>query len=158
NAQLHIDKFQQAPFDEQKEGSFIRLSRDPSQSDTELDLRNGTLQGEVKQLNTAEKSVFNVKTPAGSAGIRGTIVSLTVVRDAADNVASIIANCATGNMAFTPAVNTTVPTANGGIQTITNGSANVDVNSGGTISISLTPTAGGGLSAVIAGANASTAQ
>ncbi len=160
NSQLSVVNFQQAPFDEAKEGTFIRLQRDPSQSITNLDLKNGTLQGEVKALNTAAGSQFTINTPAGSAGIRGTIVSISVIRDANGNITGVTANCATGNVAFTPApgAQATATTSGGTTTNITN--SNVDVNTGATIQISLTsdPTTGKITGVNITGAGATTAQ
>ncbi len=158
NAQLAVTNFKQAPFDADKNGTFIRLQSDPSQSITELDLRNGTLQGEVKKLNIAEKSSFTVNTPAGSAGIRGTIVSITVVRDSSGNVIGITANCATGAIAFSPAANVaaSATTSGGSSTTITN--SNVNVNAGATVSISVSFGANGSLNGVtVTGAGASSA-
>ncbi|HVU38549.1 MAG TPA: hypothetical protein VHC95_09450, partial [Opitutales bacterium] len=147
------------PFDEAKEGTFIRLQRDPSQSITNLDLKNGTLQGEVKALNTAAGSQFTINTPAGSAGIRGTIVSISVIRDANGNITGVTANCATGNVAFTPApgAQATATTSGGTTTNITN--SNVDVNTGATIQISLTTDSTGKVTGVnLTGAGATTAQ
>jgi hypothetical protein len=158
NGQLNITKFEQVPFDEAKNGTFMRLQRDPSQSITELDLRNGTLQGEVKELNKAANSSFKVNTPAGSAGIRGTVISITVTRDANGNVTGITANCSVGSIAFTPsATHQTTTQANGSTETITN--SNVDVAQGATISIALTtnPTTGAITGATVSGANVSSA-
>jgi hypothetical protein len=154
-AQLKVDHFQQAKFDEDAEGTFLRLGKDPSRSDTQLDLRNGTLQGEVKQLNTAAGSKFTVNTPAGSAGIRGTIVSITVVRDSSGNVTGIFANCTVGTTTFTPSQPTTVTTANGTTTTVTN--TGVDVGAGGQIAISLT-TVNGITTGSVTGANLSSAD
>ncbi len=159
NGQIKLDKFEQAPFDENKEGTFLRLTRDPSQSITELDLRNGTLQGEVKELNKAQNSSFTVKTPAGSAGIRGTVVSITVTRDASGNVTGVTATCVTGNIAFTPAAGSPTTIAGGGGTTQTISNSNVSVGSGGALQISLTTNASGQVTgASVTGAGATTAQ
>jgi hypothetical protein len=139
NCQLSVDEFKQAPFDEQAEGTFLRLSKDPSKSTTSLDLRNGTLQGEVKQLNQAAGSTFTVKTPAGSAGVRGTIISMSVVRNAAGQVIGITCNCIVGNMAFTPSAVVTSGTnaaAANSTQTVTN--TNVAVGAGASLVVSVT--------------------
>jgi hypothetical protein len=137
NCQLSVDEFKQAKFDETAEGTFLRLSKDPSKSTTTLDLRNGTLQGEVKQLNQAAGSKFTVNTPAGSAGIRGTIVSMSVVRNAQGQVVGITCNCIIGNVAFTPSAAVASGTTGGaGTQTVTN--TNVDVGSGATMAVTLT--------------------
>ena len=102
NTKLDVNTFEQAPFDEQAEGTFLRLSKDPSKSTTDLKLSDGSLQGEVKKLDTSDGSKFTVQTPGGSAGIRGTIIDITIVRDAQGRITGVIANCITGNVAFTP--------------------------------------------------------
>lgn len=69
--ELAIDKFQQAKFDEQNEGTFLRLSRDPSRCIVSLDLRKGTIQGEFKQPNINAGSTFTINSPAGSKLVQG---------------------------------------------------------------------------------------
>jgi hypothetical protein len=145
NCQLSIDQFQQAAFDEQAEGNFLRLSKDPSKSTTTLDLRNGTLQGEVKQLNQSAGSTFTVNTPAGSAGIRGTIISMTVVRNAAGQIVGIACNCVVGNVAFAPSTSIAAGTGAGTTTTAANVNvSNVSVGQGASLVVQLTvdPTTG----------------
>lgn len=69
NSELDIENFQQEPFDPAK-GTFLTLTEDPSMSRTQLALDNGTIAGETKKLSF--QSEYNVRTPLGSAGIRGT--------------------------------------------------------------------------------------
>ncbi len=103
NSEVGITKFEQAAFDTQGgQNTFIRLNADPSKSTTELDLQKGTLAGEVKKLNQAAGSQFTVNTPAGSAGIRGTIPSFTVERDGTGKVISVTIACAEGTVSFKP--------------------------------------------------------
>jgi len=145
NCQLAVDQFQQAKFDEAAEGTFLRLSKDPSKSTTSLDLRNGTLQGEVKQLNQAAGSTFTVNTPAGSAGIRGTIISMSVVRNAAGQVVGITCNCVVGNMAFTPSHAVTQGTSTAAANTtdtVTNTTASVGTGATLVVTLSVNPTTG----------------
>ncbi len=68
--ELVVVKFRQAPYDEKSEGTFLRLSKDPSRSNVLLELRKGTLQGEVKKLNTEAGSSFMVLTPAGAVEVQ----------------------------------------------------------------------------------------
>jgi hypothetical protein len=141
NCQLSVDQFQQAKFDETAEGTFLRLSKDPSKSTTTLDLRNGTLQGEVKQINAAAGSTFTVNTPAGSAGIRGTIISMSVIRNSQGQVIGISCNCVVGNMAFTPSATVAKGTQAGAAnttQTVTNTTSGVDVGTGASLVVTLT--------------------
>jgi len=162
NAQMAVTSYKQDSYNEAAEGTFLRLSKDPSKSTTQLDLRNGTLQGEVKQLNTTKGSKFTVDTPAGSAGIRGTVLSITVVRNAAGQVTGIIANCMVGSVAFTPVGNVVV--ANGAGSVISSGNANVgpevNVNQGGQMQVNLMVdpatgrVVGGGVTGSNMGANA----
>ncbi len=68
--ELAVVKFRQTPFDEKNEGTYLRLSKDPSRSNVLLELRKGTLQGEVKELNTGAGSTFFVQTPKGPINLR----------------------------------------------------------------------------------------
>ncbi len=151
---LDVASFQQAPFDEAAEGTFLRLTKDPSKSDTDLKLSSGSLQGEVKKLDTGAGSKFTVDTPAGSAGIRGTIIDITIVRNAAGQVTGIIATCVVGSMTFTPGVTTTTTSANGTSTTVTN----ANINTAATITVNLTVNPNTGLITAgnMVGANLST--
>lgn len=68
---LMIDEFTQDPFAE--EISISQLTAEPSASQTRLNLSRGELVGNVKKLNYDAGSRFDVQTPVGAAGIRGTI-------------------------------------------------------------------------------------
>ena len=117
NCQLSVDQFEQAKFDEQKDGAFLRLTKDPSKSTTSLDLRNGTVQCEVKQLNAMVGSTFTIRTPAGRFDGRGPLLmeSLSVVRKTAGQPVARnasdwspdmaeIANCLAGGLTFSPII------------------------------------------------------
>jgi len=83
NSTVKVTLFRQAPFDEQAEGTFLRLSHDPSRSNTVLDVSSrfrdissaahdfssDIFQGEVKQLNTAAGSTFIVNGPHGPINV-----------------------------------------------------------------------------------------
>ncbi len=156
NAQLMVTRYQQEAFDEKTEGSFLRLNKDPGKSITQLDLRNGTLVGEVKQLNIARGSNFTVDTPAGSVGIRGTILSLSVIRNAAGQVTGIIANCMIGSVVFIPTAVVTVTNAAGAkVTTATNGNPDVEVRTGSQMQLSVTvdPVTGAITGGGVVGAN-----
>ncbi|HTB64087.1 MAG TPA: FecR domain-containing protein [Opitutales bacterium] len=137
NTTLEVTKFQQAKFDEAAEGTYLRLTKDPSKSETTLKLSDGSLQGEVKKLDTADGSKFTVNTPAGSAGIRGTIVDITIVRNAAGQITSIVANCVVGSVNFTPSVSSTISTQGGTTTTVNNQNA-LGIGTNGQIAINLT--------------------
>lgn len=67
---LSIDEFTQDPFAE--EVAVSKLKSEPSTSRTKLNLSRGELVGNVKKLNYDAGSSFNIQTPVGAAGIRGT--------------------------------------------------------------------------------------
>jgi formylglycine-generating enzyme required for sulfatase activity len=66
NSTLKVTLFRQAPFNQEAEGTFLRLSRDPSRSNTILELKAGHIQGEVKRLNQVMDSTFIINTPKGT--------------------------------------------------------------------------------------------
>lgn len=70
DSSLAIDEFTQDPFAE--EISISQLTAEPSASQTRLNLSRGELVGNVKKLNYDAGSRFDVQTPVGAAGIRGT--------------------------------------------------------------------------------------
>lgn len=78
--ELSISKFIQDPF--QTNTTYMsQLEAEPSQSQTTLKLNYGTLVGKVKPLNTEEGSTYDVATPIGIAGIRGTSFLLHVGKE-----------------------------------------------------------------------------
>lgn len=81
DTELSISKFIQDPFEASTE-YMSQLEAEPSSSQTTLKLNYGTLVGKVKHLNTEKGSSYDVSTPMGIAGIRGTSFSLTVNKDA----------------------------------------------------------------------------
>lgn len=70
DSSLSIDEFLQDPFAD--EVAVSKLTSEPSVSNTKLSLSRGELVGNVKKLNYDAGSSFNVQTPVGAAGIRGT--------------------------------------------------------------------------------------
>ena len=75
NAIVAVDEFTQTPFSEMFK--MAEATKEPSISKTRLNLVRGEILSNVKKLNTAEGSSFEVKTPIGVAGIRGTTFSLS---------------------------------------------------------------------------------
>jgi len=67
---LNIEKFTQDPFG--KEMSFSAITEEPTKSNTKLKLNRGELVGKVAKLKKDQGSTFDVSTPVGAAGIRGT--------------------------------------------------------------------------------------
>ncbi len=74
---LSVSKFLQEPYDPGL-GEYTDLDADPSQSDTLLKMDYGEIIGNVKSLR--QESKYQVDTPAGSAGIRGTTYTIKVER------------------------------------------------------------------------------
>jgi hypothetical protein len=140
-------KFDQAAFD-QSQGQFIRLTADPSKSTTDMDLKLGTLTGEVKKLNLDAGSTFTVDTPAGSAGIRGTIPTFSVAL--VNGVYTVTMSVGTGSVTFTPA---TVAALGPQLQ-----KGPVQVNAGGQIVLTTTTNADGTISSLNVMGQAITSQ
>ncbi|QYY34678.1 FecR domain-containing protein [Ruficoccus sp. ZRK36] len=82
-SEVVFNKVEQAAFDPSK-GSYLTLTEDPSQSRTDLKLKNGSIAGETKHLTLASEYV--VGTPIGSAGIRGTTFGAKVSSAVVDGV------------------------------------------------------------------------
>lgn len=72
---FRVDEFLQEPFDQEKT-DFRALEREPSSSRTRMQLTEGSIVGNIRKL--ASGSRMEVATPIGVAGIRGTIVRITV--------------------------------------------------------------------------------
>ena len=70
DSSLSIDEFLQDPFSD--EVVLSELTAEPTTSTTKLSLSRGELVGNVKKLNSDAGSSFDVQTPVGAAGIRGT--------------------------------------------------------------------------------------
>lgn len=68
DSKLKIEEFKMDPLGE--DIAVAKLEAEPSKSKTALDLAYGEMIGDVKKLNT--ESSYNIKTPVGAAGIRGT--------------------------------------------------------------------------------------
>jgi len=147
NTTLQLIKFDQAAFD-QSQGQFIRRTADPSKSTTDMDLKLGTLTGEVKKLNLDAGSTFTVDTPAGSAGIRGTIPTFSVAL--VNGVYTVTMSVGTGSVTFTPA---TVAALGPQLQ-----KGPVQVNAGGQIVLTTTTNADGTISSLNVMGQAITSQ
>ncbi|HEX2862165.1 MAG TPA: FecR domain-containing protein, partial [Lacunisphaera sp.] len=93
-SRLEIETFTMDPLD-QAIADFSSLKEEPSRSQTVLNLSYGEMVGEVKKLNTAGGSSYNVKTPVGAAGIRGTIYRV-VFKPSADGKAFFTISTAEG--------------------------------------------------------------
>ncbi|MDR1010293.1 MAG: FecR family protein [Opitutaceae bacterium] len=79
HALVSLDEFLQTPFGEMFK--MAESTQEPSSSQTRLDLVRGELIANVKKLNKEEGSTFEVKTPLGVAGIRGTTFQIAYIPD-----------------------------------------------------------------------------
>jgi len=75
---LNIKKFAQKSFDPKTSGKLSARKDEPSPSETVIDLSLGDMVVDVKKLK--KESSFNIDSPVGTAGIRGTIPRMTVVK------------------------------------------------------------------------------
>lgn len=75
STRLSIDEFKMDPFGEDIEPG--KLENEPSVSRTSLNVSYGEVVGNVKKL--AKGSAYNVRTPVGAAGIRGTTFQVRLV-------------------------------------------------------------------------------
>ncbi|MDR0901913.1 MAG: FecR family protein [Opitutaceae bacterium] len=71
---MAVEEFTQRPFAEAFR--VTRISSEPSNSTTRLNLVKGEIISDVKKLNKGAGSSFHIKTPVGVAGIRGTAFRL----------------------------------------------------------------------------------
>ncbi len=76
---LDIEQFTQDPFKSAFDAATA--TKEPTTSTTRLHLTRGDLTGKVAKLNTGKGSSFNVETPVGAAGIRGTIFRIVYIPD-----------------------------------------------------------------------------
>ena len=77
---LSIDEFLQEPFS--GENVVAESKAEPSTSTTKLNVLRGELVANVKKLNRDKGSKFEVLTPIGAAGVRGTVFRIVVRADA----------------------------------------------------------------------------
>ncbi len=70
DAVLSIDEFLQDPFAQAVK--IGQMTAEPSKSTTRLNLRKGEIISNVKTLQKDQGSTFEIRTPVGAAGIRGT--------------------------------------------------------------------------------------
>jgi hypothetical protein len=75
NTSFSIDKFLQTDFDSNKV-NYTKIKTEPSISQTKLAVNEGSIIADVAKLNKG--STFQIGTPIGVAGIRGTLIQVTV--------------------------------------------------------------------------------
>lgn len=109
---LAVTMFRQAPFNEQEEGAFLRLTKDPSRSNVVLKINGVALQGEVKKLNVAAGSTFEVDTPTRVIHLRPGELLDGTPRDSAVRSGPVTEQ---GDFVVAPATNLAVDTVSGQI-------------------------------------------
>jgi len=73
DSELSITVFKVDPLGEDKPVNAAALTEEPTASQTLLNLNHGEMVGKVAKLHTGRGSSFQVNTPVGAAGIRGTV-------------------------------------------------------------------------------------
>lgn len=134
-SEMKVTDFEQVDFDPQL-GSYLRLTEDPSQSKTKIYLDDGKLAGQVKRLQVG--STYEVNTPTGSAGIRGTDWVATVTTDPATGEVNTVFTNSSGDIVVSPGnvlAQNAVPVAPGQSVRIT---ATRTVNADGTVTFNIT--------------------
>ncbi len=97
-SELNIEKYLQDPF--AQDFNPATATEEPSSSITALNLTKGELVGNVKKLNKEKASSFNVQTPVGAAGIRGTTFRI-VYRPKGDGTATFTLTTTDGTVVLT---------------------------------------------------------
>ena len=95
---MNIKKFTQEKFDMSKT-DFNELKGEPSKSNTVIDIEIGDLVVDVKRLD--KDSSFNIESPVGTAGIRGTVPAISVMQ-MPDGGFQQNTSMLRGEIAFTP--------------------------------------------------------
>jgi len=126
NTTFSVEKFLQTPFDS-TEVDYTKIKNEPSVSQTKISVNEGSIVADVRKLNKG--STFKIGTPLGVAGIRGTLIQVTVNTTAGGQI-SVTLNLPQGLSDFTATNGQQVTLANG--QTVTVSSDPVT----GTMSIS----------------------
>lgn len=100
-SRLAIEEFKMDPLAD--DIAVANLQAEPSVSKTRLNLAYGEVVGAVKKLNKNAGSQFDIKTPVGAAGIRGTTFRI-VMRFEASGQVTFTLSTAEGRVAFTGTV------------------------------------------------------
>ena len=105
-----VEKFLQTAFDSNKL-NYRGLKKEPSVSQTKLSVTEGSIVADVCKL--AKGSKFDIATPVGVAGIRGTIVRVTVSRPGGGAPISVTVDLPQGTVDFTAVNGRTFTLGNG---------------------------------------------
>lgn len=98
NSRLAIEEFKMDPL--ATDIAVADLQSEPNVSKTRLNLAYGEVVGNVKKLNKAAGSSFDIKTPVGAAGIRGTTFRI-VMQITPTGQVTFTLSTAEGNVSFT---------------------------------------------------------
>lgn len=109
NSRLLVEQFKMDPLAESI--SVAEIKKEPSVSQTTLNLAYGELVGDVKKLN--KSSTYNIKTAVGAAGIRGTIFRVVFLPPANGQPARFQLSTAEGLVVFTAPTGATTDVAQG---------------------------------------------
>ncbi|MDP2139033.1 MAG: FecR domain-containing protein [Candidatus Didemnitutus sp.] len=99
NSRLAVEEFKMDPLGE--DIAVAGLAGEPTVSKTRLNLAYGEMVGSVKKLNTTSR--FDIKTPVGAAGIRGTTFRI-VLRFQADGQVQFQLSTSEGRVVFSGVV------------------------------------------------------
>jgi len=110
NSKLLVEEFKMDPLADNI--AVSTLKKEPSVSQTKLNLAYGEMVGDVKKLN--KSSSYNIKTPVGAAGIRGTQFRIVFFPPAAGStVATFQLSTSEGLVLFTGTTGAPVEVAKG---------------------------------------------
>jgi len=109
NSRLLVEQFKMDPL--AGDINIATLKKEPSVSQTTLNLAYGELVGDVKKLH--KSSSYNIKTAVGAAGIRGTIYRVVFLPAANGQPARFQLSTAEGLVVFTAPTGATTDVAQG---------------------------------------------
>ncbi len=115
NSTFSVDTFKQTPFDSNKT-DYQAIKAEPSVSQTKISLNEGSIIADVAKLNKG--STFKIGTPLGVAGIRGTLIQVTVNTTAGGQI-SVTVNLPQGLSDFAATNGQQITLANGQTVTVT---------------------------------------
>lgn len=81
NSKVTVKEFKVVPYKSTDVDDLADLDFEPTLSQTKLKVEQGNLVGNVKKLNYEQGSYYEIESPVGTAGIRGTNWTLTIVVD-----------------------------------------------------------------------------
>lgn len=110
DTEVAIDQFLQDPFSDQVK--VAELKEEPTTSTTKLKLTHGEIVGHVRHLHQDQGSTFEVDTPVGAAGIRGTTFQITY-QPQGNGKAFFSISTADGTVVFSTVTNQTIPVPEG---------------------------------------------